>query len=109
VLEAYYLASIEGDPQVNPYLTEEEAAEYNADPDAYAAKYLGFSSVDQYREYIESEFIPMCSERTRSGRLCRCNVAGVSGLNPAQWREHHRPEPCPRHGGPTRREREAAE
>jgi len=35
----------------------------------------------------------LCSERTKSGRLCRILIERCD-LNPAKWRERHRSAPC---------------
>jgi MT-A70 len=93
-LEQYYATSIYTPAGgANLYLSHDEAVQYNADPDLFAAKYLGFNSVDEYREWIKLSGMALCSERTRSGRLCRLNVSGGS-LSPAEWLERHRSEPC---------------
>ena len=34
-------------------LTQEQILRYNADPDAFAARYFGFATADEYREWIE--------------------------------------------------------
>ena len=40
-----------GAPGGPMYLDQREATEYNADPDLFAAKHLGFVSADEYREW----------------------------------------------------------
>jgi hypothetical protein len=91
----------------NINLTEYEAAVYNADPDAFAAKYFGCISVEEYREWVASNGTPLCSERTKAGHLCSNRIAArrygrEHGLD--FWRQHHRTSPCPTHGGELIRE-----
>jgi hypothetical protein len=80
------------------FLNRQEAVEYNADPDLFAAKHLGFATADEYREWVETQGYALCSERTKSGRLCR-NLIGGGQLDPAEWRARHRSAPCFNHGG----------
>jgi hypothetical protein len=80
------------------FLDREEVERYNADPDAFAARHFGFSSADEYREWIETGGYALCGERARHGRLCR-KLIGGGALEPAEWKQHHRSAPCSVHGG----------
>jgi len=42
--------------------------EYNADPDDYAAKHLGFQEVDDHCEWVATNGTALCSVVTRHGR-----------------------------------------
>lgn len=77
-------------------LSDEEAATFNADPDAFAAKHVGLSGED-YAEWIELEGCPRCGGRTKSGAPCRMQVAGMSDA--AVWKAKHRKLYCANHGG----------
>jgi hypothetical protein len=70
-----------------------EITEYNADPDLWIAQHLGFSTTEQYFEWLETEGAPLCSERTKSGHLCR-NQTGHVKCYPSEWRAKHRNFPC---------------
>jgi hypothetical protein len=88
-------------------LDEDQVAAYNANPDRFVAEYMGFSTVAEYYEWVETDGTPLCSERTKSGTLCRNpNGTGRSQLGAggdqtgaARWRERHRTYPCSIHGG----------
>ena len=80
------------------FVGQDEMNQYNADPDAFAAKYFGLT-VDQYREWIETQATALCSERTRAGRLCRNPIGAGVLLTPKDWLQHHRSAPCFIHGG----------
>jgi hypothetical protein len=79
-------------------LGRDEVEQYNADPDLFAAKALGFATADEYREWVECNGAPLCGERTKSGKLCR-NQIGRIQQSPDNWREHHRSRACASHGG----------
>jgi hypothetical protein len=81
----------------NVFLADDEVPQYNANPDLFVAKYLGFATVDEYYEYVDACGAPQCSNHTKVGRPCR-NSIGCS-TNPAEWRERHRSAPCFVHGG----------
>jgi hypothetical protein len=71
-------------------------AQYNADPDLFVAKELGFATAEQYREWVESKGVPLCSERTRHGRLCK-NGNGHIARSTKEWMKWHRADPCGLH------------
>lgn len=77
-----------------------EAVEYSRDPDAYAARHLGFANSEQYREWVATDGTALCSERTRAGRMCRNSVGGHGQLDPAEWIVLHRSRACRMHGEP---------
>jgi hypothetical protein len=66
-------------PNATLWLNRHEVEQYNADPDGYAAKSLGFVSVEEYHEFVAVNGDALCCERT--------------------WRELHRAVPCETHGG----------
>jgi hypothetical protein len=78
------------------YLDLEEAKAYNADPDGFAAKHFGFTSADEYREWIETQGAALCGARTRSGKLCSNFVSRIQ-LNPGEWKARHRQIACHAH------------
>jgi hypothetical protein len=82
------------------FLNRDEASEYNADPDLFAAKQFGFASADEYREWVEVGGAALCSERTRSGKLCRNSIEMTR--RPKEWRERHRSAPCWSHAAKVR-------
>ena len=78
------------------HLDQDELAEYLADPDLFAAEYLGLT-IDQYREWIALEGAALCGERTKAGHPCRSVVKYCD--DPAEWLELHRSVACVNHGG----------
>lgn len=74
------------------FLSRAEIKQYNRDPDRYAATHFGFDSVDEYREWVETMGAALCSERTRTGALCRNSLFFCE--TPADWRWNHRSMPC---------------
>ena len=70
-----------------------ELDRYNRNPDAFAAKYFSFTTAYEYREWVELHGAPLCSERTRAGKLCR-NQFGSGGQRPEDWMRLHRSGPC---------------
>lgn len=81
------------------YVGQDEIDRYNADPDLFAAKYYGFATSDEYREWIETDGTARCSERTRAGKLCSNPNGGGSQLDAKEWRARHRSRACSTHGG----------
>jgi hypothetical protein len=81
----------------NVLLGDDEVAQYNADPDGFAARYFGLADVAEYREWVACDGAPLCSERTKSGKPCSGRVGKNHGV--AYWRQHHRTAPCRTHGG----------
>ena len=79
------------------HLDREEAEQYNADPDAFAAAHFGLSKIE-YLQWLDREGAPLCGERTKSGDLCR-NLTGGFQLNAAKWKARHRSFACVAHGG----------
>jgi len=78
------------------YLTVEEAAAYDSDPDAYVAAYLGLS-VAEYSEWLDLRGMPLCGARNRWGSLCRSIIGPMRDIN--EWRSLHRNDYCHAHGG----------
>jgi hypothetical protein len=58
------------------YLSENEAAQYNADPDAYVAREVGLTK-DEYREWIHLGGQAMCGHRLKTGKLCGNGASGL--------------------------------
>jgi hypothetical protein len=81
-------------PDQEIYLSEEEAARYNADPDQYAAEEFGLSKPD-YREWIRCDGSPLCGHRLKSGELCNKGVDQFQ--NAETWKRQHRVVRCRRH------------
>lgn len=79
------------------YLEEDEAAEFNADPDAGAAKQIGLTK-REYLQWLDLEGAPLCGHRAKGGDLCR-NLAGKIQLEPKDWKARHRKLRCTAHGG----------
>jgi hypothetical protein len=80
----------------NFYVRVGDIDRYNADPDLFVACYFGFKTVDEYREWVALWGAALCSERTRSGRLCRNAVTGYTE-SAEEWRARHRAAPCAVH------------
>jgi hypothetical protein len=76
----------------NVYLDADDVAEYNADPDLFVAKHFGFTTIEHYREWVETSQAALCSEHTKTGTLCR-NSIGMT-YRPEVWRPRHRSGPC---------------
>jgi hypothetical protein len=79
------------------WLSENEAREFKADPDLYAAHYLGLTK-EEYLEWIRLEGAALCSERTKSGAQCRA-VVSYHPDEAMQWKQRHRMIPCKAHRG----------
>jgi phosphoglycolate phosphatase-like HAD superfamily hydrolase len=68
--------------------------------DGFAAKHFGFDDVDDYREWVACDGAPLCSERTKKGRLCRNYACERIHIHtPQDWLRLHRSGPCFVHGG----------
>lgn len=78
------------------HLDQEEAAKYNADPDAYAARHFGLSKVE-YLQWLDLEGSPACGHRTAGGDLCRNRTGGFQ-LAASEWKARHRKFFCAAHG-----------
>ena len=78
------------------HFTQEQILRYNADPDAFAARYFGFATADEYREWIELEGQALCAGLTKLGRQCKSSV-GAGQLDPAEWKRLHRVDFCAIH------------
>ena len=61
------------------WLDRDEVEQYNADPDGYVAKELGFTSVDEYREWVAVDGTALCCERTRAGHLRQAHYRSADG------------------------------
>lgn len=78
--------------------TPEEAAHYNADPDAYAAEHFGLSKID-YLQWIDTDGAALCGHRTKGGDLCRNLVSRIQ-LGAKEWKAKHRKALCTTHARP---------
>jgi hypothetical protein len=76
----------------NVYLDADDVAEYNADPDLFVAKHFGFTTVEGYREWVETNNAALCSKHSKTGKPCR-NSIGMT-YAPEDWRQRHRSGPC---------------
>jgi hypothetical protein len=79
-------------------LGPDDAAAFNEDPDAYAARHFGMTKVE-YVDWIDGGGSPLCGCRTRSGALCRNPVGAGGQLQPDDFRAHHRMFACSVHRG----------
>jgi hypothetical protein len=79
------------------YLSPDEAARFDADPDLFAAKYFELAKAE-YREWIETDGTPFCGGETRLRRPCRARV-GRPQQNPCDWKRLHRACLCRAHDG----------
>src|ERR1700735_3211097 len=77
------------------YLSEDEAKRYNANPDAFAAKHFGLSTIEYY-QWLDTEGSPLCSHRTAGGDVCRNRTGGFQ-LVPNNWKAKHRKRLCASH------------
>jgi hypothetical protein len=78
------------------YLDASEVAQFNADPDLYAAEMHDLTKVE-YLQWIDLDGVPLCGHRTRGGDLCR-NIIGPSQQKAAKWKTVHRKGRCAVHG-----------
>ena len=79
----------------NIFMKQEEAAEYEADPDAYAAKHFGLTKIEYY-QWLDTEGSPLCGHRTARGDTCRNRTGGFQ-LVPRHWQARHRKLFCKAH------------
>jgi len=77
-------------------LDDAQAAEYNTDPDAYAARYLGLTKFE-YVLWVDLDGAPLCGARTQGGDLCRNAVPGGVQLPASEWKARHRKDFCATH------------
>jgi hypothetical protein len=78
------------------FLSADELAEYNTDPDLFAAKEFNLGK-SEYIEWVRLDGTALCGERTKSGRQCRNSVGGGSQLDAGEWKEKHRQIACSTH------------
>jgi hypothetical protein len=83
-------------------LDADEAARYNADPDAFAGQHFGLSKIE-YLQWIDLDGAPLCCHRTKGGDLCR-NMTGGYQLRAAEWKSRHRKLACTSHSAVARAE-----
>jgi hypothetical protein len=76
-------------------LSVEEAAAYDADPDAWAADYFNLT-LQQYREWIRTEGTPLCGAITKAGKPCSVPI-GRYQQESQPWLALHRSERCSAH------------
>lgn len=74
----------------------EEAAEWDRDPDAFAARHLGFPSKGAYRWWVALDGTPQCGAMTKGGRPCE-NPAGRIQMGAEEWLAKHRVDRCRLH------------
>ena len=84
---------------INVYLDERQVAEYEADPDLFAARHFGFITAEEYREWVRLEGLARCSERTKQGRQCNAVISGPRAESSTEWFARHRSSPCKTHWG----------
>lgn len=77
------------------FMSNDEAAQYAADADAYAAKRMGLSKIE-YLQWLDTEGAPLCLHRTANGDLCKNRTGGYQ-LTPAHWKSLHRKLHCAAH------------
>jgi hypothetical protein len=75
-------------------LTADEAAIYDANPDAWCAQHFGLT-LKQYYEWNESGGVPFCGAITKAGKPCRNALSDA--LEPQEWLEWHRRYCCAAH------------
>jgi hypothetical protein len=83
----------------NEYLEEEQVAEYEANPDLFAARHYGFANAEYYREWVQFDGCPRCSETNKRGFQCNGFIGKGRARNAAEWFARHRNSPCRFHGG----------
>lgn len=99
IWSAYLLTGKNGQGENYDFSDKDEVATYNADPDGFAAKHFGFDDVDDYREWVACSGVPLCSERTKAGKVCANSIGQALHYSPREWLAFHRSEPCHKHGG----------
>lgn len=77
------------------FLSEQEAIDYNADPDGYAAALHGLTKIE-YLQWVDLDGAPLCSHRSKDGDLCP-NSTGQIQLGAAEWKALHRNVRCAVH------------
>lgn len=74
------------------WLTAEQLAKYNADPDQYVADHLGLH-VEDYRDYILLDGAPGCGAKVKSASYCR-NTVGQIQQRVDDFKRRHRQVFC---------------
>lgn len=97
VLLSVYIRKPDGGSE-EVYVDDEQAARWQADPDACAARYFGMT-VEEYREWIAVDGYASCGALTKDGRPCRAALAHPHGgqLDAREWKRCHRVEACHAH------------
>ena len=72
--------------------TAEEAAIFDANPDAWAANHYGVT-VEQYREWLDCHGLPRCGAKTKAGKLCS-QVIARELLDALEFVAEHRTHYC---------------
>jgi hypothetical protein len=81
------------------WLTPSELDTYNADPDAFAARYFDLSK-HEYQQWANGQGTACCGFRLKSGRFCKNILSGGFQESAQEWKRRHRVEYCAVHGGP---------
>ena len=79
--------------------SDAQVAEYEANPDGWAARYFGLS-VEQYYEWVYWSGAPHCGATTKRGMPCKNIISGASSwraLPPDEFFALHRSELCGLH------------
>jgi hypothetical protein len=76
-------------------LDEDEAREFDRDPDGYAARHFGLTT-EEYREWIANVGRPCCGCLTMDGYLCGNGIGRLS-MEAAEWKQKHRRSACTIH------------
>lgn len=77
-------------------LDEDQAAEYNADPDAYAARFVVLAKFE-YLLWVDLNGAPLCGARTTGGELCRNAGVGGTQFSVSEWKARRRKAFCATH------------
>jgi hypothetical protein len=77
-------------------LDEDQAAEYNADLDACAARFVGLAKFE-YLLWVDLNGAPLCGARTTGGELCRNAGAGGTQFSASEWKARRRKAFCATH------------
>jgi hypothetical protein len=70
------------------HIDESQIPEYNANPDAFVAKHFGMT-VQEYREWVQLDGMPLCGTITKKGSFCR-NPVGRIQMKAKEWLAKHR-------------------
>lgn len=72
---------------------------YMTDPERFAASFYGFTCINDYREWVETDGIPRCGGATKRGTLCSNAVPGYGSgcLKVDDWIKLHRTGRCSKH------------